>query len=241
MNNAGDIFQQETKYYRGEMDGAGVDRLPEPETYKQYPDCKTIALPKVSAPDAGLLHDALSRRRSLRRFGQTPLAAEHLSYLLWASTGISRRQAGYEFRTAPSAGALYPVETYLSVQNVEGIAQGIYHYAIADHVLELLEAGDFSVDVARAALDQQMCAEAAVVFIWTAIFERSKWKYQQRAYRYVYLDAGHIAENLALAATGLGLASCHIAAIYDDEANEIIDVDGTEESVIYMTAAGGRA
>ena len=241
MNKAGDIFQQETKYYRGKMSGAGADRLSEPETYKQYPDCERIALPKLSAPDAGLLHDALSRRRSVRRFGQTPISAEHLSYLLWASTGISHRQAGYEFRTAPSAGALYPVETYLSVQNVEGIEQGIYHYAIADHVLELLEAGDFSVDVARAALDQQMCAEAAVVFIWTGIFARSKWKYGQRAYRYVYLDAGHVAENLALAATGLGLASCHIAAIYDDEANEIIDVDVAEESVIYMTAVGGGA
>ncbi len=241
MSNAGDIFQQETKYYRGEMGGAGADGLREPETYKQYPDCERIALPKVSAPDAGSLHDALSRRRSVRRFGQTPLSAEHLSYMLWASTGISRRQMGYEFRTAPSAGALYPVETYLSVHNVSEIKQGIYHYAIAEHALELLEAGDFSVDVARAALDQQMCAGAAVVFIWTAIFERSKWKYKQRAYRYVYLDAGHIAENLALAATGLGLAGCHIAAIYDDEANEIIDVDGTEESVIYMTAAGSRA
>lgn len=241
MNKAGDIFQQETKYYRGEIGGAGADRLSEPETYKRYPDCERIALPKLSAPDAGSLHDALSRRRSVRRFGPTPLSAEHLSYLLWASTGISHRQAGYEFRTAPSAGALYPVETYLSVQNVEGIEQGIYHYAIADHALELLRAGVFSVDVARAALDQQMCAEAAVVFIWTGIFARSKWKYKQRAYRYVYLDAGHIAENLALTATGLGLAGCHIAAIYDDEANEIIDVDGTEESVIYMTAAGSRA
>ena len=159
----------------------------------------------------------------------------------WASTGISRRQTGYEFRTAPSAGALYPIETYLSVQNIEGIEQGIYHYAIPDHTLELLDEGDFSTDVARAALDQQMCADAAVVFIWTAIFQRSKWKYKQRAYRYIYLDAGHIAENLALAATARDLASCHIAAIYDDEANDIIDVDGTEESTIYMTAIANRA
>ena len=83
-----------------------------------------------------------------------------------------------------------------------------------------------------------MCVESAVVFIWTAIFQRMKWKYGQRAYRYVYLDAGHIAENLALTATSLGLGSCQIGALFDDEVNEIIDVDGVEESVIYMSVVG---
>jgi SagB-type dehydrogenase family enzyme len=94
------------------------------------------------------------------------------------------------------------------------------------------------MDVTRAALDQEMCKAAAVVFIWTAVFQRSKWKYGQRAYRYVYLDAGHIAENLALAATSLDLGSCPIAALYDDEVNRIIGVDGTAESVIYITVIG---
>jgi len=76
------------------------------------------------------------------------------------------------------------------------------------------------------------------VFIWTAIFNRSKWKYGERAYRYIYLDAGHIAENLALASTNLSLGSCQIAALFDDEVNEIIDVDGENESVIYMSVVG---
>jgi SagB-type dehydrogenase family enzyme len=83
-----------------------------------------------------------------------------------------------------------------------------------------------------------MCAEAAVVFIWTAIFQRSKWKYDQRAYRYIYLDAGHIAQNLALATAGMGLGCCHIAALYDDEVNKIITVNGLEESTIYMSVLG---
>ena len=83
-----------------------------------------------------------------------------------------------------------------------------------------------------------MCIEAPVVFVWTAIFQRMKWKYDQRAYRYIYLDAGHIAENLALSATSLGLGSCQIGALFDDEVNQIIDVDGTEESVIYMSVVG---
>jgi SagB-type dehydrogenase family enzyme len=86
-----------------------------------------------------------------------------------------------------------------------------------------------------------MCAEAAVTFVWTGVFPRSKWKYKQRAYRYVYLDAGHVAENLALAAVALDLGSCQIAAIYDDEANALVGVDGFDESVIYMTALGVSA
>ena len=91
---------------------------------------------------------------------------------------------------------------------------------------------------ARAALFQEFCSEAAAVFVWTAVFPRAKWKYRQRAYRYVYLDAGHIAQNLMLAAVGLGLGSCPVAAFFDDEMSALLGVDGTEESVIYLCAVG---
>lgn len=94
------------------------------------------------------------------------------------------------------------------------------------------------MNVAHAALDQDMAYSANVVFVWTALFERSKWKYKQRAYRYVYLDAGHIAENLALAAVALGLGTCQIGALYDDEVNELVDIDGEEESILYMSTVG---
>ena len=97
---------------------------------------------------------------------------------------------------------------------------------------------EFIIEISHAALEQDMCRYASVVFIWTAIFVRSKWKYGERAYRYIYLDAGHIAENFALASTSLGLGSCQIAALFDDEVNEIISVDGTEESIIYMGVVG---
>ncbi|MHC4168905.1 MAG: SagB/ThcOx family dehydrogenase, partial [Planctomycetota bacterium] len=157
---------------------------------------------------------------------------------LWASTGIQRIEGGYEFRTAPSAGALYPIETYLVVNNVKGIEPGIYHYSIRAHQLEQLRRGSFGRQTAAAALGQGMCATACAVFIWSAIFERCKWKYGQRAYRYIYLDAGHIAENLALAATSLNRGTCEIGALYDDQANAIIGVDGIDESVICMAAVG---
>jgi SagB-type dehydrogenase family enzyme len=86
-----------------------------------------------------------------------------------------------------------------------------------------------------------MCADAPVVFIWTAIFERSRWKYGQRAYRYVYLDAGHVAAHLALAAVATGLGSCQIAATFDDEVNDLLGVDGVDESVLYMSVVGRPA
>jgi SagB-type dehydrogenase family enzyme len=161
-----------------------------------------------------------------------------LAYLLWAATGIGRTEEGYEFRTAPSAGALYPIETYLVANDVQNLEPGLYHYAIRSHELEQLALGNLRQAAAMAALGQAMCAEAPVVFVWTALFGRSKWKYGQRAYRYVYLDAGHIAQNLALTAVSLGLGSCQIGALFDDEANKIIGLDGTAEGVIYMSTVG---
>jgi SagB-type dehydrogenase family enzyme len=161
-----------------------------------------------------------------------------LAFLLWASTGIQRIEHGYEFRTVPSAGALYPIETYIAANNVEELKEGIYHYNIENHLLEEIKLGNFGGDLAHAALGQKMCATASVVFIWTAIFGRSKWKYSQRTYRYIYLDAGHIAQNLALAAANISCGSCHVGAFFDDEINSIVDVDGTNESSICLSVVG---
>jgi SagB-type dehydrogenase family enzyme len=124
------------------------------------------------------------------------------------------------------------------IHRVDRIEAGVYHYDIQHHRLDQLKKGDYQVAIAQAALDQDMCAHAAVVFVWTAMFNRSKCKYGQRAYRYIYLDVGHIAENLALGTVSLGLGSCQIAALYDDEVNALIDVDGSKESVVYLSAVG---
>lgn len=234
----GDKFQQDTKYSRYSMGGGGLDWKNQPDLYKSYPNSKKIKLEKPETLSKLTLDDVLKKRKSIRNFSQRPIFKKQLSYLLWASTGIQRKELGSEFRTAPSAGALYPIETYLVINRVKDIPKGVYHYSIKDHFIEELKAGDFSIDISQAALEQDMCAYAAVVFIWTAIFNRSKWKYGERAYRYIYLDAGHIAENFALASTSLGLGSCQIAALFDDEVNNIIDVDGVNESVIYMSIVG---
>lgn len=187
------------------------------------------------------LDTTLKQRKSIRSFAQRPLDEKHLAYLLWASTGVQRQERNYAFRTAPSAGALYPLETYLVLHRVTGIPSGVYHYSIQRHQLEELSRGDFQHQIAQATLGQTMSRDAAVVMIWTAIFQRCKWKYRQRAYRYVYLDAGHVAQNLALTATSLNLGSCQIGAFYDEEVNALLGIDGSEESTIYLSAIGHAA
>ncbi len=222
------------------MEGRELDWASKPPIYKAYPDSQRSRLPPPQGGSASL-DGALRNRRSVRDFTERSLIQAELSYLLWASTGIRESRGGHDFRTAPSAGALYPIETYVLVNSVQGIDAGLYHYDIKGHALELLRRGQLGEELAHAALEQDMCADAPVVFIWTAIFERSSWKYGQRAYRYVYLDAGHVAANLALSAVAMGLGSCQIAATFDDEVNELLGVDGMEESALYLSVIGRPA
>ncbi len=234
----GDRFQEETKYERDRLPGGYLEWSKKPETYKTYPDRPRVALPRPETTGGKPLWEILSQRRSVRDFDSCPMERGEISQLLWASQGITAERFGYQFRTVPSAGALYPVETYVVVNNVDRIPQGVYHYNIAEHALEQIRAGDYRVTIARAALDQKIAYEANAVFAWTAIFERAKWKYKQRAYRYVYLDAGHIAQTVALAAVALGLGSCQIAALYDEEVNDLLGLDGLDESALYLTVVG---
>lgn len=234
----GDDFQSETKYARNRSLGGNLNWANKPEIYKSYPSSKIVQLPsELREANIGFA-EVIRRRKSIRVFSSDPLSKVDLSFLLWASSGIQRVEHGYEFRTAPSAGALYPIETYIAANNVENLKEGIYHYNIKNHALEEIKTGNFGDDLSHAALDQMMCANASVVFIWTAVFRRSKWKYLQRAYRYIYLDAGHIAQNLALAAASIACGSCHVGAFFDDEINSIVGIDGAEESALCLSVVG---
>ena len=160
--------------------------------------------------------------------------------LLWACQGITAMAGSFYFRTAPSAGALYPVETYLSVQNVETVDNGLYHFQPAEFCLEKLEMGKCGDKVAEAALGQSFLARAGAVFIWSAVLRRNFSKYGHRGMRYIMMDAGHICQNLLLAAEALGLGACPVAAFYDDEMNGLLELDGEQESVIYLAAVGNK-
>jgi SagB-type dehydrogenase family enzyme len=197
-----------------------------------------IKLDPPQTSGGGQIWEIIKNRRSVRNFAGSPVSQAELSNLLWAAQGITARHRNFDFRAAPSAGALYPMETYLVVNRAQGLEPGIYHYEIEAHSLAQLEKGDFRDAVTRAALDQETMGAADIVFIWSAIFARSKWKYKERAYSYIYIEAGHIAQNLALAAAALGLGSCPVGAFIDGEMNNLLGLDGSDESVIYTTALG---
>ena len=270
LEHPGRFFQEETRYRRETLQGRGLDWTTRPPSYKHYADAPLISLPAPALPRAdggssegdaacgkGTPPDLLTcvaRRRSVRVFATTPLTLVDLSRLLWASAGLTASSAASGardfYRAAPSAGALYPIETYLVVNSAEDLEPGLYHYRVAgmddlgrptmegSHSLEQLRTGDLRAAVSASALDQSMCGRAGAVFLWTAVFARCEWKYRERAYRYIYLDAGHMAAQLSLAAVAQGLGSCPIAAFYDDEADALLGVDGRSEAVIYMTAVG---
>ena len=235
---AGRQFQRGTEYDRNRMEPHFLDRDGQPPLYKDYPDAPQIGLPQPGFPDAIDMGAVIAGRRSVRTFAEKPVTLRQLSTLLWASTGITMRTRDFAYRAAPSAGGLYPIETYLVANNVDGLQPGLYHYSVREHGLERLREGALGKAAAGAALDQKMAAGAAVDFVWTAVFARSVWKYRQRAFRYVYLDCGHIAGQLSVAAVALGLGCCNIAAIYDGEMNAILGVDGEQESAIYMCCVG---
>jgi SagB-type dehydrogenase family enzyme len=239
-NSIGDDFLRDTKYERGKLPNHFLDWSKMPPQFKSYPQAERVRLPQPRLDEGPGIWYVMKRRQSVRAYTREFLSIEELSQLLWATQGVRETIRGpyteFRLRTAPSAGGLYPIETYINVNRVENLENGIYHYVIGDHQLELIRKGDFSGEVQAGALDQKIAQQAAVVFIWSAVFQRSKWKYLQRAYRYIFLDAGHIAQNLALAAEALNCGSCQIGAIYDDEMNSLLGLDGVEESVIYMSS-----
>ncbi|MFW9829973.1 MAG: SagB/ThcOx family dehydrogenase [Candidatus Thorarchaeota archaeon] len=245
MNNQlekyGDNFQQKSKYIRNRLPLHQLDWSKKPESFKKYPN----AIEKIKLPDPEFDKDikfwqTILNRKSTRKFKDAPITQMQLNLLLFGMTGITRIYPQVAFRTVPSAGGLYPIETYLIINAIEKLEKGIYHYNILDHSLELIKKGDFRREMAKGCLDQQIVYNAAVDFVWTAIIERSKWKYLQRCYRYIYLDAGHIGQNFYLIAEALGLGACAIGAIYDDEINSLIEIDGMVETAVYVGVIGKK-
>ena len=212
------------------------------ELYKAYPNAPRVALPNVALDgelDDGLATArAIATRRSIRAYAPTPMTLDELSRLLFLTGGITAGLHGNARRTAPSSGALYPIEIYSVVHRVDGVQPGVYHYAYREHALEQVRAGDFRAHVVEQGIAQEFLGECGVVLFFTMILQRMRPKYQDRSYRYGLLEAGHVGENAYLAATSMGLGACGIGAFMDDAINEMLGVDGVEEATVYMLAAG---
>ena len=180
---------------------------------------------------------AITNRRSRRTYStDKPLPLERLSQLLYLTQGITWEERS--FRAVPSSGALYPLEIYPIVHRVEGLEPGLYHHAIQHHKLELVKPGDLRQPLVQAGLNQDFLGEAHVCFVVSGIFQRTRWKYHERTYRYVLTEVGHLGQNLYLAATALGLGVCCIGAFFDDPLNQLLEIDGEEEAALYLVTVG---
>jgi SagB-type dehydrogenase family enzyme len=175
------------------------------------------------------LEEALAQRRSVREFEATALTETEIAQLSWAAQG---RTSAEGLRTAPSAGALYPLELYVA------LPAGLYRYDSGDHHLEVRSDVDLRGELQRAGLGQGAIGEAPAVFVITGVHERTAIKYgQRRAPRYVHMEAGHAAQNLLLQAVALGLGAVSIGAFYDDSVREVLSLPAGE-TPLYLIPVG---
>ena len=203
----------------------------------ELPDPKTVPIDNVAT------HEAIDKRRSIRQYSSEPLSVGELSFLLWCTQGVKEvAQNYYTLRTVPSAGARHALETYLLVNNVSNLQSGLYRFLPIEHsiVRETVDS-DLSERIGEACYRQNFVNTSAVTFIWTAVVYRMKWRYGERGYRYLLLDAGHVCQNLYLAAESVNCGVCAVAAYSDDDMNAILNIDGVKQFVIYLAAVGKKA
>ncbi len=229
-------------------DSDAIQQGKEQPAEKRVPQgAKLIALvpPKQLRLGDMPVRDAMAMRRSTREFSDATISAEELSYLLWATQGITavqRDDAGeivQRFRAAPSAGARYPLETYLAINRVQGVAAGIYRYLPDEHQLLLIrEDAQLSGKVMAACYGKPEIGSAPVIFIWSATPYRTEWKYTYLAHRMIAMEAGHVCENLYLAAASCGTGACAMLSYHQPKMDELLGLDGKDEFTIYLACVG---
>jgi SagB-type dehydrogenase family enzyme len=195
---------------------------------------RTIALPAVRRDSGVALEKTLSARRSVREFGAASLRLPEVAQLLWAAQGVTA-PGGY--RTAPSAGALYPLEIYAVAARVEKLAPGVYRYDPAGHRLVAIASDDRGGELARAAYGQNWLSAAPLILALTGVERRTTRKYGQRGERYVLLEAGHAAQNTLLQAVALGLGATVVGAFDDDGVRKVLDLEAGERP-LYLIPVG---
>ncbi len=244
MDGIGKLFVEQTKYPNmGKPDqGRG---LPQPPLTLDWDRTrKPIQLPAPKAIRLGSLsvREAIDQRRTLRAYSLVPLSPEELSYLLWCTQGVQQIVPGFKtMRTVPSAGARHAFETYLCINNVSGLTPGLYRFLALEHALiEETRRSGFADRLVEACLGQETVKTCAATFIWTAVVYRMTYRYGERGYRYLYLDAGHVCQNLYLAAEAIGCGVCALAAFSDNDVNRLLGLDGESQFALYLGTVGRK-
>ncbi|KPK89173.1 MAG: nitroreductase [Anaerolineae bacterium SM23_ 63] len=235
----GEEFIKRTKYqYMGPSDQQSMMPQPSLEApFEEGGEWIHLPDPGEGAPD---LKEMIDNRTSVRNYADDPISLQDLSYLLWCTQGV-KEVVGTQatLRTVPSAGARHAIETYLLINRVLGLPAGLYRYRSLEHRLQEFTLYEGIAEmIQEAGLKQRHITESAVTFIWAAAVYRMTWRYGERGYRYLFLDAGHICQNLYLSAESLGYGVCAIAAFDDDRMNELLHLDGKEAFVLYLATCG---
>ena len=198
---------------------------------------KIIQLPEPKKESAVSIEQTLFKRKSVRDYTEKALTLEQVSQLLWAAQGITVRPDGRKGRTAPSAGALYPLEIFLTVRNVKGLDSGVYRFKPEEHQLEKIFTGDIQAELSVAALGQPWVAQAPINIVIAAVYERTTAKYGERGKRYVYIEVGHVGQNISLQAISLALGTVMVGAFDDEAVHRIVNL-ADNEVPLYIIPVG---
>ncbi|WP_433928143.1 SagB/ThcOx family dehydrogenase [Sorangium cellulosum] len=235
------LYHLQSAHVRSRPLEPAFDADTQPLQFRTYVGAERTALPGRDFAIDAPLGAVLERRRSIREFALRPMPLETLGRLLHASYGVrGARKIDGEWasdRPTPSAGGRYPLEIYVATQAVEDLPDGLYHYDARAHELELRREGLAHAALADQTLAQDMVLNTNVVVIITAVPFRTMWKYGQRGYRFLWLDAGHVGQNLYLVATAMGLGAVAIGGFYDDELKALLALPA-EEDPMYVVCVG---
>lgn len=241
-SGAGRTFIEKTKHKFLEMSDQQKGLTQPPLVWPTQKVNPTISLPHPGKTPLNLvdLRQLITQRASLREYSDKFLSLAELSYLLWCTQGVKLVYGNkVTLRTVPSAGARHAFETVLLVNRVEDLVPGVYKYLPIEHQLEIVSTQpDLAGRFAAACLGQTMVMKCAVAFMWVAVPYRMTWRYGERGYRYLYLDAGHVCQNLYLASATIDAGTCAVGAFDDDALNALLGLDESEAFVIYLAAVG---
>jgi SagB-type dehydrogenase family enzyme len=240
-----ELFHENSKigqYSRALSDQEVLERMREFHESLPFEGYPIIDLPRSLAPLQCPLVEAITARVSARDMAPCPLTLENLATLLRYGYGITRDNQGTTFprplRAVPSGGALYPLELFVHSAHLDGFQAGLYHYNPSRHQLRLLRQKDETSALAEALVQPEVAHGASLIVFITAVFERSIFKYGDRGYRFILLEAGHLAQNLNLVATGLGLGCLNIGGFFDRRVDDLLGLDGLTHATLYLVAVG---
>lgn len=244
MTNPGHDFMLKTRL-PGPTKSDQTQGLPQPSLeLPPDPSWPLLDLPlpgKLAMPHCDL-RAAIEGRNSVRQYADDPLTLDELSYLLWCTQGVKAvTDRPATKRTVPSAGARHAFETYLLVNRVDGLRPGLYRFVAIEHKLAAMDrSADVAERVYQAHLYQDHTKACAALFIWSVVVYRMLWRYPDRGYRYLFLDAGHVCQNLYLAAESLGCGVCALGAFHDEQLNTLLGLDGQEQFAVYSATVGKK-